>query len=206
MSFGLAYCQITAHDNHPNRKIGMHTESTPIRMATTADTEAMLDIYAHYVKETTASFEEAAPSLKTFQSRIVSILSHYPWLVFEVDGVIKGYAYAGKFSGRSAYRWSTETTVYVGQRYQREGIGRQLYTVLFEYLKQLGYYNVYAGVTLPNDPSVGLHKAMGFTEVGIYKNVGFKHNEWRDVMWLQRPLNAATESIQPSEPKRPSEL
>jgi len=159
-----------------------------IRDATPADAGAILSIYAPYVANTCVSFETEVPTIDAFTARIEKIVKSYPYLVCECDGVIAGYAYATRHRERGAYRYSADSSVYVAHDYQRRGIGRALYTRLFELLASLGIYTVFAGVVLPNERSVGLHKALGFTEVGTYHNAGYKLGRWLDIIWLEKPL------------------
>jgi phosphinothricin acetyltransferase len=135
------------------------------------------------------------------RGRLVKVLGQYPWLLCEDGGEVLGYAYAGQHRERAAYRWSVDTAVYVRQGRQRRGVGRALYTSLLAVLPLQGYVNAYAGVTLPNPASVGLHEAMGFQPIGVYRQVGFKCGAWQDVAWFQRPLQP-----RPSEPLLPKLL
>ncbi len=122
--------------------------------------------------------------------RLGKVLGQYPWLLFEDGAEALGYVYATQHRERAAYRWSVDTAVYVRQGRQRQGVGRALYTSLLALLPLQGYVNAYAGVTLPNPASVGLHEALGFEPVGVYRQVGFKCGAWHDVAWFQRPLQA----------------
>jgi L-amino acid N-acyltransferase YncA len=158
-----------------------------IRLATLDDAEQVQGIYAPYCR-TPISFEEEPPSALEMRDRMTKVLAEYPWLVCEADGVVLGYAYAARHRERAAYRWSVDTTVYVREDQQRRGVGRALYTSLFAMLPLQGLVNAYAGVTLPNAGSVGLHEAVGFRTVGIYRQVGFKYGVWHDVVWLHRAL------------------
>ena len=111
------------------------------------------------------------------------------WLVAEDDnGQIVGYAYGGPHRERAAYNSTVEVSAYVEQSLHRTGLGRTLYTELFARLKQGGFRLLVAGVTLPNEASVGIHEALGFERVGVYKNIGFKNGEWWDVGWWQMDL------------------
>ena len=159
-----------------------------LQIATTADAEAIAAIYAPIVRETEISFEAAAPTPEEMAIRIARNLQTHPWLVFKKDDEVLGYAYATPHRSREAYRWSCETSVYIGEAARRTGIAKQLYLKLFETLKSLGYANALAGITLPNAPSVGFHEHIGFQLIGIYKNVGFKNGKWRDVGWWNCPL------------------
>jgi phosphinothricin acetyltransferase len=120
--------------------------------------------------------------------RIVSTIETHPWLVYEADGQVAGYAYAGVHRTRAAYRWTAEVTAYVAQDRQRSGIGRALYEDLLGRLKAQNFRLCVAGITLPNDASVGLHEAVGFEPVGVYRNIGWKFGGWHDVGWWQLDL------------------
>ena len=159
-----------------------------IRLATEFDAARMLDIYAPAIRESAISFEVELPSEQEFQERIRDTLARTPWLVCELDGRVAGYAYAGPHREREAYRWSLDTAVYIDAAHYRRGIGRALYEALFACLRLQGYANAYAGITLPNPASVGLHEGMGFKLVGVYRNVGFKRGAWHDVGWWDLAL------------------
>lgn len=159
-----------------------------IRTATEADAAAIAAIYAPYVEGTVISFEEAAPSAEEMASRIEIALKDHPFLVHEEDGAVRGYAYAGQHRSRAAYRWSCDVTVYAAPDRQRRGVGRALYTELLALLTRQGFHSAFAGIALPNDASVGLHEAMGFQPIGIYREVGFKQGAWRDVGWWRLGL------------------
>lgn len=170
-----------------------------IRLATPDDAEQVQAIYAPYCS-TPISFELEPPSVAEMRGRLTKILGQYPWLVWEEDGAILGYVYAMQHRERAAYLWSVDTAVYVHQGRQRRGVGKRLYTALFEVLPLQGYVNAYAGVTLPNPASVGLHEAMGFQPLGVYRQVGFKCGAWHDVAWFQRPLQPRPGAPTPLKP------
>lgn len=159
-----------------------------IRLATPDDAEAVAGIYGPYVESTVISFEVVPPAPDEMRSRIGSILARLPWLVCEEDGLVVGYAYASAHHARAAYQWSVDTAVYVDQHAHRKGVGRRLYSALFPLLARQGFVNAYAGITLPNAKSVGLHESLGFTPVGVYRNVGYKLGQWHDVGWWARAL------------------
>ncbi|MBN4081600.1 N-acetyltransferase [bacterium AH-315-C07] len=171
-----------------------------IRLATREDGEAVLNIYQPYVENTHISFEQEVPSLDKFKNRIEATLSKFPWLVFEENGSIIGYAYACEHRSRVSYRWNAEVSVYLNSSFQGKGIATKLYSKLIELLKNQGYCNVLAGIVLPNDRSVQFHKKLGFTKVGIYINVGFKNGEWHDVLWMQMQVSSSNDP-NPPEPK-----
>jgi L-amino acid N-acyltransferase YncA len=168
-----------------------------IRIATETDAGAVAAIYASYVRDTVISFEEQAPSPDEMAGRIRTLLKNYPFLVFEDDGAVRGYAYASPHGERSAYRWSVDVTVYVEAEAHRRGVGRSLYRPLLDILVRQGFHAAYAGITLPNDKSVGFHEAMGFRHIGTYDEVGFKLGAWRDVGWWGLRLS---HEDRPSEP------
>jgi L-amino acid N-acyltransferase YncA len=159
-----------------------------IRLATERDTEAIQRIYAPFVLDTAVSFEIEPPSVDEMRSRILKVLARLPWLVYELNGNVIGYAYASLHRERAAYGWSVDVTIYTDADHRRHGVGRALYTSLLAVLDLQGFYNAYAGITLPNPGSVGLHEAMGFEPVGVYRAVGYKLGRWHDVGWWQRSL------------------
>jgi L-amino acid N-acyltransferase YncA len=159
-----------------------------IRLATERDAEEIAAIYAPNVTDTIISFESEPPTADEMRLRIEGTLERYPWLVCEHRGRLLGYAYAGAHRSRAAYRWSVDVSVYVHEEAHRTGVGRALYTSLFAALDLQGFYNAYAGATLPNPASVGLHESVGFRPVGVYRGVGYKLGAWHDVGWWQLPL------------------
>jgi phosphinothricin acetyltransferase len=152
------------------------------------DGPACAEIYAPYVRDTVISLEQRPPTAEEMTGRIERVIARYPWLVAEEDGVVAGYAYAGEHRERASYRWASDVTVYVAGSHHRRGLGRALYSALFELLARQGVYVLCAGVTLPNAASVGLHESLGFTPVGVYENIAWKFGEWWDVGWWQLQL------------------
>lgn len=169
-----------------------------IRLATESDAQAIAGIYRPFVEDTAVSFEIVAPDADEMAARLRATLPAYPWIVCDVDGVVGGYAYASLHHVRAAYRWSVNVSVYVARPYWRVGMGRGLYHSLFAILRAQRFYNAYAGITLPNAGSVGLHEAMGFERVGVYRRVGHKFRAWHDVGWWQLALRAHDDA--PAEP------
>ena len=159
-----------------------------IRSIAPGDAQAVAEIYAPFVLDSATSFETLAPDAAEIRKRIAELTPKYPWLVFEADGSVLGYAYASQHRGRHAYQWSADVSVYIHESGRKQGVGRALYTALFDLLRRQGYFNAYAGITLPNPGSVRLHESMGFTNVGVYSRVGFKFGRWHDVLWLQLRL------------------
>lgn len=161
-----------------------------IRLATLADAERVAAIYAPNVTESAISFETEPPSAADMRRRIETYGAFAPWLVLEDERGIAGYAYASAHRDRAAYRWAVDVSAYVDGAQHRRGIGRALYTTLLRLLPLQGLCVAHAGITLPNAASVGLHEACGFTKVGVYEAVGFKHGAWHDVGWWRLQLRA----------------
>jgi L-amino acid N-acyltransferase YncA len=169
-----------------------------VRAATAEDAEAIAAIYAPVVLDSVASFEEAPPDAAEFRRRMLAA-PRLPWLVAEDADGVAGYAYASVHKPRAAYRWSADVSIYLDAAYRAKGLGRLLYERLIADVRALGYLSLYAGITLPNPASVGLHEAMGFHPVGVFRQVGFKHGAWRDVGWWQRLLDDPP--VPPDEPR-----
>ena len=170
-----------------------------IRFAEPSDAVGVATIYAPFCQSTPTSFETVAPTAEQMAERIVRISQQYPWLVCEVNGRVGGYVYACQYRERAAYQWTVEVTAYLAAEHRRQGIGRALYTTLFALLRQQGYFRALAGITLPNEGSVGLHEAMGFKPIGVYHSCGYKLGKWRDVGWWQ--LSLQPECDNPSRPR-----
>lgn len=174
-----------------------------VRVATPKDAPALAAIYAPYVRETAISFETEPPDAAEMAVRMTRVGQAFPWLVYEEAGVVLGYAYGGPFKERAAYRWSTETTVYVAREGHRRGVGRALYSRLLPILALQGFHYAYGGITVPNDASVGLHEACGFRPMGVFPEAGYKFGAWRDVgywgLQLSSPEGAPAEPVAFSE-------
>jgi len=160
-----------------------------IRDAGPADAARCAQIYAPYVLGTAVSFETEPPSPEEMARRIAAVQARHAWLVLEDGGRIAGYAYGGPFMARAAYAWSTAVSVYVDEARWRTGAGRALYGALFERLAGRGLRTALAGITLPNAASVGLHRTLGFTEVGTLDEVGFKFGAYVSNTWFQLRLS-----------------
>ena len=142
------------------------------------------------MRDTVISFETEAPDAAAMATRIETTLATHPWLVAEADGRILGYAYGSPHRARAAYRWSCDVTVYIDAAARRRGVGKRLYERLFALLAAQGLQTAYAGITLPNAGSVGLHESCGFTPVGVFEGVGYKAGAWQDVGWWGLKLQA----------------
>lgn len=160
-----------------------------IRQAEERDAGQIADIYNHYITHTKITFETEAVSNEEMAERIRGKISKYDWFVAEDDGVIAGYAYYGEFRGRAAYHHTVESTVYVTESMMRRGIGSALYDRLMESAENKGFREMIAVIALPNEGSVAIHGRKGFTEVGVFRGIGFKFGEYIDVIFMQRSLH-----------------
>jgi|SRR5688572_11002407 len=165
---------------HPDYKIRLVTES---------DVHSVLDIYKYYVENTIISFEYEPPTAEEYVQRIITNTAKYPWLVIQYKNSIIGFAYGSTHRYRSAYQWSPESTIYMSPGFQTRGLGKVLYKTLFSLMKLQGYFNVFAGVGLPNEKSIAFHKSMGFEEIGIFNKIGYKQGNWHDTHWFQLTIS-----------------
>jgi L-amino acid N-acyltransferase YncA len=170
-----------------------------IRDATVDDGAACAAVYAPYVTDTAITFEDEPPTADEMAERITRAQKNHAWVVLEDAGRVVGYACAGPYKERAAYRWACEVSVYLETGRRRSGAGRALYAALFERLVARGFRTAVAGVALPNPASEGLHRAMGFEPVGVYRRIGWKFGRWHDVAWTQRTLAAGEDP--PAEPR-----
>jgi L-amino acid N-acyltransferase YncA len=182
------------------RIVGGVSASLRIRPADpSADAAAVSAIYAPAVRESIATFEEAAPDAAEMMARMRAVLERLPWLVAEAAGEVIGYAYAGPHHARPGYRWSVNVSVYIAQGWQGRGVGRALYAELLHLLRRQGIVNAYAGIALPNAASVRLHEGIGMRRIAVYERVGFKFGAWHDVAWygirLTEPAGPPPEPI-----------
>lgn len=160
-----------------------------VRCADSTDAEQVAAIYNHYVATSIITFEEIEVTASEMASRILETQSaSFPWLVAEIGNRIVGFAYAGKWKARAAYKFATEVTVYVHQGLGGSGIGSKLYGQLLPSLKSSGLHMAIGGVALPNEASIRLHEKFGFKKTAHFEQVGFKFNRWIDVAYWQRPL------------------
>lgn len=159
-----------------------------VRSCENRDVESISDIYNYFVRNSIATFEESPVSRDEMNARVSSRIKDFPWLVCSVDDQVVGYAYAGLWLGRSAYRYSAEVTVYVKAGESRKGYGRSLYTELLQRLAGK-YHAIIAGISLPNESSVGLHERLGFEKIAHFREVGRKFDKWIDVGYWQKILS-----------------
>lgn len=162
--------------------------SSRVRPASAEDADACLAVYRPYVENTAVTFETEVPSWNEMATRIAVAREHHDWLVLERDNEILGYAYAHTFNPRAAYRWSAATSIYIAADHHRTGGGRELYAQLLHRLTHRGYRRAFAGITQPNEASNRFHRQFGFVPCGVFRRVGWKHDRWHDVAWMQGDL------------------
>ena len=160
-----------------------------IRIAREEDIPQILSIYGPYVTDTPYSFEYTAPTEEEFLRRFRAITAQFPWLVWEEEGSILGYAYGSAPFERAAYRWCSEGSIYLRPDARGKGIGRALYTALEEILRLQGYKTNYAIITSENHPSIAFHQALGYRHTARMPDCGFKFGRWYDVIWMEKSLN-----------------
>lgn len=159
-----------------------------IRDVLASDSKCIAEIYNYYILNTIITFEEEAISSGEIENRIEKVTKAYPWIVLEDEGKLIGYAYGSQFRVRNAYRFSTETTIYLDISTTGKGYGLKLYSELLLKLKQSGYNMALGVIGLPNEPSIKLHEKVGFIKVGHLNESGFKFNKWIDVGFWQLDL------------------
>ena len=160
-----------------------------IRQVKQTDAEQILDIYRYYVENTAISFEETVPTINEMSGRISKTTQLYPWLVYEQQGKVSGYAYASSFRDRPAYRWTVEVTIYLADAAKGSGVATKLYQELLDILTQQRFRMAIAVVTEPNCESEKFHKKMGFKKIGVFESVGYKHEQWQNTGWWQKQLD-----------------
>lgn len=163
-----------------------------IRLATAQDLPAILEIYRPYIEQTAITFEYDVPSLESFRERFQSVTALCPWLVWEENGEILGYAYGVPAFERKAYAWCADLSVYLKPSAFGRGIGRALYAKLEQLLEAQGYRVLYALVTTANEQSVSFHKAVGYREIAVFPHCGWKLGAWYGVVWLEKDVGADT--------------
>ena len=160
-----------------------------IRIATEADVPQILAIYAPYILTTTYTFEYTVPTEEEFRLRFRSVTARFPWLVWEEEGRVLGYAYGSAPFERAAYGWCAEDSVYLHPDAQSRGIGTRLCRALEKILTYQGYRQIYAIITSENTPSLAFHRKLGYRPCGQFPNCGYKFGRWLDVTWLLRESN-----------------
>ena len=161
-----------------------------IRFAKEADLPAILDIYGPYILNTAISFEYSIPTLEAFTERFRGITCQFPWLVYEEEGKILGYAYGSLPFGREAYRWCAASSIYLAPQAQGKGIGRKLYAALEDLMKKQGYRRTYAIITSDNPGSLRFHEKQGFRFIAEFPECGYKFEKLYGVVWMEKMLNS----------------
>lgn len=159
-----------------------------IRMATLEDSDDIQAIYEPYILNTAITFEYEPVSATVFKKRMAEVMEEFPWLVYELEGKVVGYAYCHRFKERAAFDWDCECSVYIDENYHRRGIATTLYNKLFELVKKQGYYNIYTLINNSHTSSIELHKAFGFTKEGVYEKTGYKMGQWWDLLVMVKRL------------------
>ena len=161
-----------------------------LRIATKADIPAMLEIYGPYVLNSTATFEYTVPTQEEFTRRFTTITAQYPWLVWEEEGTILGYAYASAPYTRAAYSWCAEPSIYLRPDAKGRRIGTKLYTALEAILTRQGYQVLYALVTEENRESIAFHEKFSYEKRAFFPDCGWKFNRWLGVFWMEKRLKS----------------
>ena len=168
-----------------------------VRQVALEDAAQICEIYNYYIENTIVSFEESPVAPKEMASRIQEIIPSLPWITYEMENRITGYAYASKWKGRCAYRYSVESSVYLSPDVRGKGIGSILYEALISQLRQQGFHTTIGGISLPNEASIKLHEKFGFKKVAHFSEVGFKFNKWVDVGYWELKLDTKNPSSVP---------
>lgn len=184
----LLFSHRASHGKRGNLAAFLGLTRPCIRDAAPEDAGELVEIYRPYVENTAITFEYDTPSTEEFRGRIQNIQKEFPYLVYEKDGEILGYAYASKFHGRAAYQWAAELSIYLREDQKGKGIGKKLYQKLMERLKKQGILKVYAHITWPNEASIFFHKSMGFRMTARFEKSGYKLGKWRDTVFMERLL------------------
>ncbi len=160
-----------------------------IRLAKHSDLGAILEIYAPYILETAYSFEYTVPTSEEFKDRFDDITAQFPWLVWEEDGVVLGYAYGSAPFERMAFSWCAEVSIYLAPEAQGRGIGKKLYRALEALLCAQGYRRIYSLVVSENHPSLKFHQAMGYRFLAEFPDCGQKFGKLHSLTWLEKQVD-----------------
>ncbi|MDO5009700.1 MAG: GNAT family N-acetyltransferase [Intestinibacter bartlettii] len=167
------------------------------RMAEISDAEELLKIYAPYVTDTVITFEYDVPSIEEFRDRVKHTLEGYPYVVCTYEDKILGYAYAHRYGERAAYQWDVELSIYLDMNYKGLGLGSLLYNKVIEIVKLQNVQNIYACITSANEKSLKFHEKCGFEFIGVFKDTGYKFDEWYDITWLGMRTKDKTQKPEP---------
>ena len=165
-----------------------------IRNVQLKDAKEIAGIYNYYIRNTVVTFEETVVGTEEMKEQILSVTVKLPWIVYEKDGQVLGYAYASEWKTRCAYKHSTESTVYLKHGMAKKGIGSLLYKELIRKLTPMGFHAIIGGISLPNNASIALHEKFGFEKVGQFKEVGYKFNKWVDVGYWELLIDKKVDS------------
>ena len=159
-----------------------------IREVKLSDAKAIVDIYNYYILNTNITFEEKQLTVDDMEERIIEKTAKHPWIVYERNGQVIGYAYLSGWHSRSAYRYSNEVSIYLDRNEKGHGIGKELFANLLEISKDYGVHTIVSGITIPNAESISLHEKFGFKKIAEFKEIGFKNNKWLNVGYWQKIL------------------
>lgn len=159
-----------------------------IREVKLSDAKAIVNIYNYYILNTNITFEEKQLTVDDMEERIIEKTAKHPWIVYERDGQVIGYAYLSGWHSRSAYRYSNEVSIYLDRNEKGHGIGKELFANLLEISKDYGVHTIVSGITIPNAESISLHEKFGFKKIAEFKEIGFKNNKWLNVGYWQKIL------------------
>ena len=159
-----------------------------IREVKLSDAKAIVDIYNYYILNTNITFEEKQLTVDDMEERIIEKTVKHPWIVYEMNGQVIGYAYLSGWHSRSAYRYSNEASIYLDRNEKGHGIGKKLFANLLEVSKDYGVHTIVSGITIPNAESISLHEKFGFKKIAEFKEIGFKSNKWLNVGYWQKIL------------------
>lgn len=159
-----------------------------IREVKLSDAKAIVDIYNYYILNTNITFEEKQLTVDDMEERIIEKTAKHPWIVYERNGQVIGYAYLSGWHSRSAYRYSNEASIYLDRNEKGHGIGRELFSKLLEISKGYGVHTIVSGITIPNKESISLHEKFGFKKIAEFEEIGFKNNKWLNVGYWQKLL------------------
>lgn len=162
-----------------------------IRVAQETDARAVHDIYAYYVENTAVTFTTVNPTVEEYAEKIRTVKRMYPFFVLEQGGRVVGFAYGGQVRPHDAYIWNVEATVYLApDAPRRTGMGSALYQALIDTLTRQGFKAVFGVITASNEPSLALHRSLGFVKAGVFENMGFKNGAWHGIVWMQKTIGA----------------
>jgi phosphinothricin acetyltransferase len=168
-----------------------------IRPVRSADATAICGIYNYYVEHTVITFDEIPVSVESMADHIGETTAHFPWIVWEEGGEVLGYAYFHQWKERRAYRFSVEDSIYLKEGFQGQGAGKKLLARLLEEVKNTGIHAVVAGITIPNEKSIGLHEKFGFKKIALFPEIGYKLGKWLDVGYWTLVLPHASKGTVP---------